>query len=513
MKADSMIAEVVKFLENEQSAETAAEQSTSAPGQGLNEKKLQAAADRLKIQPTEDQKNGLAEFFKSHKVFLNWAPKAGKSTFAKIAAYMVKGRALFIVPTEACVYEAVRNCRALNLGISNKTEAGKKFTFITAEKFDRMDRAELEKFSLVVLEEAQLAAEWLKFRPLLACIVPKFFALSAPYKIALGSGITPGSIVGAYLARNEFKEIPLLDYKARIPENVFVRYQPFFNFEDAAESITSDVSRLFRRDDEKQELCKRAICWVGTEKVFPILRKASKAGFFSEKQAPAFFWSGMEARQKKLEKLIRSPPNYCISTPILERVPGLSFDHAFDVLGKSINRAAAIRRLAMLKSKRFALYSLLETSNNTSARGFFTGCLRSAIGEELNPCYFCSNCLLRYPLETAKRITEGLRRTAAAIEGVPPGFIWSEETAEKLAEDVSSFFMRLRRAYTEEQTQNDLISVMTLGNIVRKALGGGIRADKYGCYFGGLITRIKPKTDDSLQLAYIARVLSTRKGE
>ena len=506
MNTDSTIAEVVKFLENEQSAE----QSTSAPGQGLNEKKLQAAAERFKVQPTEDQKNGLAELFKSRKVFLNWAPKAGKSAFAKLAAYMVKGRALFILPTEACVYEALRSCRALNLGVSNKAEAMKKFTFITAEKFDRMARAELDKFSLVVLEEAQLAAEWLKFRPLLACIVPKFFALSAPYKIALGSSITPGSIVGAYLVRNEFKEIPLLDYKARIPENVFVRYQPFFNFEDAAESITSDVSRLFRRDDEKQELCKRAICWVGTEKVFPLLKKASKAGFLGEKQAPAFFWSGMEARQKKLEKLIRSPPNYCISTPILERVPGLSFDHAFDVLGKSINRAAAIRRLAMLKSKRFALYSLLETSNNTSARGFFTGCLRSAIGEELTPCYFCSNCLLRYPLETAKRITEGLRRTAAAIEGVPPGFIWSEETAEQLAKDVSSFLMRLRRAYTEEQTQDDLISIMTLGNLVRKALGGGIRADKYGRYFSGLITRIKPKTDDSLQLAYVARVLSTK---
>lgn len=507
MNTDSMIAETIKALEDEESAE----QSTSVLGNGLNEKKLKSAAERFKVQPTEDQKNGLADLFRSHKVFLNWAPKAGKSTFAKLAAYMVKGRALFIMPTEACVYEALRNCRALNLGVSEKAKAGKKFTFITAEKFDRMEKAELEGFSLAVLEEAQLSAEWLKFRPLLTCIVPKFFALSAPYKIVLGSGITPGSILGAFLARNEFKEIPLLDYKAQIPENVFVRYQPFFNFEDATKSITSDVRRLFGRT-EKEALCKRAICWVGTEKVFPILKKASKAGFLTDKQVPVFFWSGMEDRQRKLEKLIRSPPNYCISTPILERIPGLSFDHAFDVVGKSINRAAAIRRLSMLKSKRFALYSLLETQNNTSARGFFTGCLRSAIGAEQNPCYFCTNCLLRYPLETAKRITEGLRRTAAAIEGVPPGFIWSEETAEKLAEDVSSFLMCLKRAYTEEQTQDELISIMAFGNLVRKALGGGIRADKYGRYFSGLITRIKPKTNDFLQLAYIAKVLSTRKG-
>ncbi len=502
-----MMAELIKALYSEESAETSAEQSTSALG--FNAKKLQAAAERFKLQPTEDQKNGLAEFFKSHKVYLNWAPKAGKSTFAKITAYMVKGRALFILPTEACVYEALRSCRALNLGVSNKAEAVKKFTFITAEKFDRMARAELDKFSLVVLEEAQLAAEWLKFRPLLACIVPKFFALSAPYKIVLGSGITPGSIVGAYLVRNEFKEIPLLDYKARIPENVFVRYQPFFNFEDAAKSITSDVRRLLNID---KELCKRAILFVSTEKVFPILKKVSKVGFLTEKQAPVFFWSGMEERQRKLEKLIRSPPAYCISTPILERIPGLCFDHAFDVVGKAINRAAAIRKIAMLKSKRFALYSLLETQNNTSARGFFTGCLKAAIGGEAGPCYFCTNCLLRYPLETAKRITEGLRRTAAAIESVPPGFIWSEETADNLARDVSSFLMRLKRAYTEEQTDDELISILTLGNIVRKALGGGIRADKYGRYFSSLITRIKPKTDDSLQLAYIARVLGTKKG-
>ena len=506
MNTDSMIAQTIKALEAEESAE----QSTSAPG--LNERKLQAASERFKVQPTEDQKNGLVEFFKNRKVFLNWAPKAGKSTFAKLAAYMVKGRALFIMPTEACVYEALRSCRALNLGVSEKAKAGKKFTFITAEKFDRMDKAELEKFSLAVLEEAQLSAEWLKFRPLLACIVPKFFALGAPYKIVLGCDIKPGSIVWAYLARAEFKEIPLLDYKAQIPENVFVRYQPFFSFEDVAESITSDVRRLIGRTDGEEALCKRAILWTGTEKVFPILQKAAKAGFLTDKQAPVFFWSGMEERQKKLEKLIRSPPNYCISTPILERVPGLSFDHAFDVVGKSINRAAAIRRLAMLKSKRFALYSLLETQNNTSARGFFTCCLRSAIGAEQNPCYFCSNCLLRYPLETAKRITEGLRKTAAAIEGVPSAFIWSEETAEQLAEDVSSFLMRLKRAYTEEQTQDELISIMALGNIVRKALGGGIRADKYGRYFSSLITRIKPQTNDFLQLAYIARVLSTRKG-
>lgn len=494
-------------------AEMIADAETVGALPGLNEKKLQASAERFKVQPSEDQKNGLAEFFRSHRVFLNWAPKAGKSTFAKIAAYMAKGRALFIVPTEACVYEALRSCRSFNLGVSNKAEAGKKFTFITAEKFDRMATAELDKFSLVVLEEAQLAAEWLKFRPLLACIVPKFFSLSAPYKIVLGSGITPGSIVGAYLARHAFKEVPLLDYAARIPKNVFVRYQPFFNFEDAAEAIASNVRRLLGFEkSEEAELCKHTICWVGTEKVFPLLKKASKAEFLEGKQAPVFFWSGMEDRQKKLEKLIRNPPAYCISTPILERVPGLSFDHAFDVVGKSINRAAAIRRLSVLKSKRFALYSLLETSNNTSARGFFTGCLRTAIGAEQNPCFFCTGCLLRYPLETAKRITEGLRKTAAITEGVPPAFIWSEETAEKLAEDVSSFFMRLRRAYTEEQTQDDLISIMALKNTIRKALGGGIRADKYGCYFGGLITRIKPKTDDSLQLAYIARVLGTRKG-
>lgn len=498
-----MMAELIKAFDSEESAE----QSTSAPG--FNAKKLQSAAERLNVQPTEDQKNALAELFKSGRVCLDWPPKAGKSTFAKLAAYMAKGRALFIMPTEACVYEALRSCRAVNLGVSNKAEVGKKITIITAEKFDRMDAAELDKFSLVVLEEAQLAAEWLKFRPLLACIVPKFFALSAPLKIVLGWNISPGSIVGAFLARHEFKKVPLLDYTAQIPENVFIRYQPFFNFEDAAESITSDVRKLLNIDER---LCKRAICWVGTEKVFPLLKKLSKAGFLTKKQAPVFFWSGMEERQKKLEKLIRNPPAYCISTPILERVPGLSFDHAFDVVGKAINRAATIRRLAMLKSKRFALYSLLETQNNTSARGFFTNCLRSAICEEPGPCYFCTNCLLRSPLETAKRITEGLRRTAAAIEGVPPGFIWSEETAEKLTADVSSFLMRLKRAYTEEQTQDELISILTLGNVVRKALGGGIRANNYGRYFSSVLTRIKPKTDDSLQLAYIARVLGTKKG-
>ena len=504
-----MMAELIKALDSEESAETSAEQSTSAPG--FNTKKLQAAAERLKVKPTEDQKNALAELFKGKggRVCLDWPPKAGKSTFAKLAAYITKGRALFIVPTEACVYEALRGCRAVNLGVSNKAEAGKKFTFITAEKFDRMDKAELEKFSLVVLEEAQLAAEWLKFRPLLACIVPKFFALPAPLKIVLGWNIAPGSIVGAFLARNEFQRISLLDYMAQIPGNVFIRYQPFFNFGGAAEAITSDVRKLLSIE---KELCKRAILWTGTEKVFPILKKTSKVGFLTGKQSPVFFWSGMEDRQRKLEKIIRSPPAYCISTPILERIPGLNFDHAFDVVGKAINRAAAIRRIAMLKSKRFALYSLFETQNNTSARGFFTGCLRSAIGGETGPCYFCTNCLLRYPLETAKRITEGLRRTAAAVESVPPGFIWSEESAGKLAEDVSSFLMRLKRAYTEGQTRDELISILSLGNVVRKALGGGTRADKYGRYFSSLITRIKPKTEDSLQLAYIARVLSTRKG-
>ena len=469
---------------------------------------LAKAENKLGRQATPDQRNALNALLKHGNILLDWLPSTGKTSFCLLAAAMIRGRVLVLCPSADIADEWSRRAKAAGFQVQRLDKAAKtqgKIIISTAEAFARAYTLgeKFEGVNLAIFEEIQTADKWANFRPCLQQVLPAFFRLNSVHKISLAFNLQPDLLTSCFLVECNFLKVPLLNSRPLIAENIFLRYQPFATLSKALENTAGALLRFISaevqtEEEETEEKAERFLLWTSSAKTFPaiksVLRKADQT------LAPVCISAELKNRGQKMRRFIRQPPKVIASTSILETVAsGLTFAHSFDLLGPAITGPALIGRLAKIGhsygGRAFSVGSLLDTYINTKEAGFLTGCLRQKIASTARPCHFCSSCLIRHKAETVAKLIEAIRADIAARDNVPPGFIWKDgEEKASLRAALLTYFPRQPAALGRVKSE------------LEKLLGRG-RFERHGARILAILELIEPKTEDTLQKAYLWRVL------
>lgn len=468
---------------------------------------LAKAENKLGRQATSDQRNALNALIKHGNILLDWLPSTGKTSLALLAAAMVRGRVLVLCPSADIADEWSRRAKAAGFQVQRLDKAAKtqgKIIISTAEAFARACALgeQFEGVNLAIFEEIQTADKWANFRPCLQQVLPAFFRLNSVHKIALAFNLQPDLLTSCFLVECNFLNVPLLNSRPLIADNIFLRYQPFSTLrsalEDTAECLLRFISAEVRTDEEEtEEKAERFLLWTSSAKTFPaiksVLRKADQT------LAPVFISADLKNRGQKMRRFVRQPPKLIVTTSILETAQGLSFDHSFDLLGPAITGPALIGRLTKIGhsygGKTLAVGSLLDTYINTKEAGFLTGCLRQKIAGAARPCYFCTSCLIRHKVETVAKLIEAIRADIAARDNVPPAFVWKDgEEKNGLKAALLTYFPRQQEYLGKVRAE------------LEKLLGRG-RFERHGARILAILETIEPRAEDNLQKAFLWRVL------
>ena len=467
---------------------------------------LAKAENKLGRQATSDQRNALNALIKHGNILLDWLPSTGKTSFALLAAAMIRGRALVVCPSADIADEWSRRAKGVGFQVQRLDKAAKtkgKIIISTAEAFARACSLG-ENFAdcnLAIFEEIQTADKWANFRPCLQQVLPAFFRLNSVHKIALAFNLQPDLLTSCFLVECNFLNVPLLNSRPLIAENIFLRYQPFATLSKALEDTSAALLRFIgaevATEEETEETAERFLLWSSSTKTFPAIKSTLKKA--DQTLAPVCISADLKNRGQKMRRYIRQPPKVIATTSILETAQGLSFDHSFDLLGPAITGPALIGRLAKIchsyGGRALSVGSLLDTYINTKEAGFLTGCLRQKIAGQGRPCHFCSSCLIRHKAETVAKLIEAIRADIAARDNVPPGFIWKEDEEKSgLRAALLTYFPRQSAAISKVRAE------------LEKLLGRG-RFERHGARILAILELIVPRTEDNLQKAYLWRVL------
>ncbi len=465
---------------------------------------LAKAEKKLGRQATPDQRNALNALLKHGNILLDWLPSTGKTSFALLAAAMIRGRVLVLCPSADIADEWSRRAKSAGFQVQRLDKAAKtqgKIIISTAEAFARACSLG-ENFAdcnLAIFEEIQTADKWANFRPCLQQVLPAFFRLNSVHKIALAFNLQPDLLTSCFLVDCHFLEVPLLNSRPLIADNIFLRYQPFATLSKALEDTAKCLLHFIetKTEEETEEKAERFLLWTSSAKTFPAIKATLKKA--DRTLAPVCISADLKNRGQKMRRFIRQPPKVIATTSILETAQGLSFDHSFDLLGPAITGPALIGRLAKIGhsygGRALSVGSLLDTYINTKEAGFLTGCLRQKIAGQGRPCHFCSSCLIRHKAETVAKLIEAIRADIAARDNVPPGFIWKDgEEKASLRAALLTYFPRQPAALGRVKPE------------LEKLLGAG-RFSRHGARILAILELIEPKTDDNLQKAFLWRVL------
>lgn len=470
---------------------------------------LAKAENKLGRQATSDQRNALNALIKHGNILLDWLPSTGKTSFALLAAAMIRGRALVVCPSADIADEWSRRAKGVGFQVQRLDKAAKtkgKIIISTAEAFARACSLG-ENFAdcnLAIFEEIQTADKWANFRPCLQQVLPAFFRLNSVHKIALAFNLQPDLLTSCFLVECNFLNVPLLNSRPLIADNIFLRYQPFPTLRSALEDTAGCFLRFIgaevtTEEEETEEKAERFLLWTSSAKVFPAIKSTLKKA--DQTLAPVCISADLKNRGQKMRRFIRQPPKVIASTSILETVAvasGLSFDHSFDLLGPAITGPVLIGRLAKIGhsygGRTLSVGSLLDTYINTKEAGFLTGCLRQKIAGAARPCHFCTSCLIRYKVETVAKLIEAIKADIAARDNVPPAFIWKDGEEKGLRPVLLTYFPQQSAAFGKVRAE------------LEKLLGRG-RFERHGARILALLQLIKPKAEDNLQKAYLWRVL------
>lgn len=460
---------------------------------------LAKAEKKLGRQATPDQRSALNALLKHGKILLDWPP-IGKTSFALLAAAMIRGRALVVCPSADIADEWSRRAKGAGFQVKRLDKAAKtkgKIIISTAEAFARACSLG-ENFAdcnLAIFEEIQTADKWANFRPCLQQILPAFFRLNSVHKIALAFNLQPDLLTSCFLVECNFLNVPLLNSRPLIADNIFLRYQPFATLRSALED-TAEV--LLRFIETKTEEAERFLLWTSSAKIFPAIKSTLKKA--DQTLAPVCISADLKSRGQKMRRFIRQPPKVIASTSILETAASdLSFDHSFDLLGPAVTGPALIGRLAKIGQgyggRALSVGSLLDTYINTKEAGFLTGCLRAKIAGAAGPCYFCTSCLIKHKAKTVAKLIEAIRADIAARDSVPSAFVWGDgEEKAGLRAALLTYFPRQPAALSKVRAE------------LEKILGRG-RFERHGRRILAILELIESRTDDNLQKAYLWRVL------
>lgn len=463
---------------------------------------LAKAENKLGRQATPDQRNALNALLKHGNILLDWLPSTGKTSFCLLAAAMIRGRVLVLCPSADIADEWSRRAKAAGFQVQRLDKAAKtqgKIIISTAEAFARACSLG-ENFAdcnLAIFEEIQTADKWANFRPCLQQVLPAFFRLNSVHKIALAFNLQPDLLTSCFLVECNFLNVPLLNSRPLIAENIFLRYQPFATLSKALEDTSAALLRFIGAEEETEETAERFLLWSSSAKTFPAIKSTLKKA--DQTLAPVCISADLKNRGQKMRRYIRQPPKVIATTSILETAQGLSFDHSFDLLGPAITGPALIGRLAKIGhsygGRALSVGSLLDTYINTKEAGFLTGCLRQKIASTARPCHFCSSCLIRHKAETVAKLIEAIRADIAARDNVPPGFIWKDgEEKASLRAALLTYFPQQAAAISRVKAE------------LEKLLGRG-RFERHGARILAFLELIELRTDDNLQKAYLWRVL------
>lgn len=466
---------------------------------------LAKAENKLGRQATPDQRNALNALIKHGNVILDWLPSTGKTSFALLAAAMIRGRALVVCPSADIADEWSRRAKGAGFQVQRLDKAAKtkgKIIISTAEAFARACTLgeNFEGVNLAIFEEIQTADKWANFRPCLQQVLPAFFRLNSVHKIALAFNLQPDLLTSCFLVECNFLNVPLLNSRPLIADNIFLRYQPFATLRSALEDTAEVLLRFIetKTEEETEEKAERFLLWTSSAKIFPAIKSTLKKA--DQTLAPVCISADLKNRGQKMRRFIRQPPKVIASTSILETVAsGLSFDHSFDLLGPAITGPALIGRLSKIGhnygGRALSVGSLLDTYINTKETGFLTGCLRAKIAGAAGPCYFCTSCLIRHKAKTVAKLIEAIRADIAARDNVPPAFVWKDgEEKAGLRAALLTYFPRQPAALSKVRAE------------LEKLLGRG-RFERHGRRILAILELIESRTDDNLQKAYLWRVL------
>lgn len=461
---------------------------------------LAKAENKLGRQATPDQRNALNALIKHGNVILDWLPSTGKTSFALLAAAMIRGRALVVCPSADIADEWSRRAKGAGFQVQRLDKAAKtkgKIIISTAEAFARACSLG-ENFAdcnLAIFEEIQTADKWANFRPCLQQVLPAFFRLNSVHKIALAFNLQPDLLTSCFLVECNFLNVPLLNSRPLIADNIFLRYQPFATLRSALEDTAEVLLRFI--ETKTEETAERFLLWSSSAKTFPAIKSTLKKA--DQTLAPVCISADLKNRGQKMRRYIRQPPKVIATTSILETAQGLNFDHSFDLLGPAITGPALIGRLAKIGhsygGRALSVGSLLDTYINTKEVGFLNGCLRQKIAGAARPCHFCSSCLIKHKAETVAKLIEAIRADIAARDNVPPAFVWKDgEEKAGLRAALLTYFPRQPQAIGRVKLE------------LEKLLGRG-RFERHGRRILAILELIEPRSEDNLQKAYLWRVL------